>query len=166
MFLEILEVSNNNSSPDEATLRRRNSYLSLRLKFSLPVLLKCFLIFAWFEPHVSYILVSYIKTYIITYVMKSHALGWDNEQKFSSRGTGNLVATIIYSNGYLMISCWIISSNTWWRFSATNTKYTQQNPSWVTQMNVSSTHLESKRALCQSENKVDVSFKVFYIAKL
>ena len=47
----------------------------------------------------------------------------------------------------------IISSNTWWRFSATNTKYTQQNPSWVTQMNVSITHLESKRALCQSEKQ-------------
>ena len=38
-----------------------NSFSSLLLKFSLPVFLKFSLMFAWFEPHVSYILVSYIK---------------------------------------------------------------------------------------------------------
>ena len=64
MFLKIIEVSNNNSSPGEVTVSRE-TFLSLRLKFSLLITLISLLIFAWFEPRVSYILVSDIKNRVL-----------------------------------------------------------------------------------------------------
>ena len=55
MFCQILEVSNRNNNTDETAVRRGTAFSSLLLKFNLPLFLKCFLNFAWFEPHGSYI---------------------------------------------------------------------------------------------------------------
>ena len=41
----------------------KTDFSSLYLKLSLSVILKCFLISARFEPHISYIIVSYKKVY-------------------------------------------------------------------------------------------------------
>ena len=51
-------------------------FLSLRFKFSLPVFL--FLLFAWFDPHVFYILVSHIKIRRVNIIIKIRMLDFSS----------------------------------------------------------------------------------------